>query len=204
MHADSRELIGEAYINWPIAKGSPPISPSARLVSTDLKESGAWLWQGDAPPPPALARPKSRDQRFLRRVIPAAGRAGWIAVPAGLALAFLTVSMLLRPVSPDSPAVALSSNPSSNPSPGVTRPIVPVPPAELTKADLEKAQVPWEPRAAELTAQGPEPLVAKGRAQHKLSRIARKTHASHLRRRPLFPMPGVLTPPPMTWHGGGY
>jgi hypothetical protein len=192
--------MGQTHGKAPIVTATTPIFPSAPLVSTDLQESGLWLWQGDAPPPPALARPKSRDQRFLRRVIPAAGRAGWIAVPAGLALAFLTVSMLLRPVSPDSPPVALSSNPS----PGVTRPIVPVPPAELTKADLDKAQVPSEPRAAELTAQGPEPLVAKGRAQHKLSRIARKTHASHLRRRPLFPMPGVLTPPPMTWHGGGY
>jgi hypothetical protein len=196
--------MGQTHGKAPSVTATIPIFPSAPLVSTDLEESGLWLWQGDAPPSPALARPKSRDQRFLRRVIPAAGRAGWIAVPAGLALAFLTVSMLLRPVSPDSPAVALSSNPSSNPSPGVTRPIVPVPPAELTKADLDKAQVPSEPRAAELTAQGPEPLVATGRAQHKLSRIARKTHASHLRRRPLFPMPGVLTPPPMTWHGGGY
>jgi len=192
--------MGQTHGKAPIVTATTPIFPSAPLVSTDLQESGLWLWQGDAPPPPALARPKSRDQRFLRRVIPAARWAGWIAVPAGLALAFLTVSMLLRPVSPDSPAVALSSNPS----PGVTRPIVPVPPAELTEADLDKAQVPSEPRAAELTAQGPEPLVAKGRAQHKLSRIARKTHASHLRRRPLFPMPGVLTPPPMTWHGGGY
>jgi hypothetical protein len=192
--------MGQTHGKAPSVTATTPIFPSAPLVSTDLQESGLWLWQGDAPPPPALARPKSRDQRFLRRVIPAARWAGWIAVPAGLALAFLTVSMLLRPVSPDSPAVALSSAPS----PGVTRPIVPVPPAELTEADLDKAQVPSEPRAAELTAQGPEPLVAKGRAQHKLSPIARKSHASHLRRRPLFPMPGVLTPPPMTWHGGGY
>ena len=192
--------MGETYGKAPIVTGTPPIFPSAPLVSTDLKESGLWLWQGDAPPPPALARPKSPDQRFFRRVMPAAGWAGWMAVPAGLALAFLTVSMLLRPVSPDRPAVALSSAPS----PGVTRPIVSVPPAELTEADLDKVQVPSEPRAAELPAQGPEPLVAKGRAQHKSSRIARKTHASHVRKRPLFPRPGVLTPPPMTWHGGGY
>ena len=192
--------MGQTYGMAPIVTGTTPIFPSAPLVSTDLQESGLWLWQGDAPPPPALARPKSRDQRFLRRVMPAAGWAGWIAVPAGLALAFYSVSMLLRPVTLDRPAVALSSAPS----PGVTRPIVPVPPAELTEADLDKVLVPSEPRAAELTAQWPEPLVAKGRAQHKLSRIARKTHASHLRRPPLFPMPGVLTPPPMTWHGGGY
>jgi hypothetical protein len=192
--------MGQTHGKVPSVTATTPIFPSAPLVSTDLQESGLWLWQGDAPPSPALARPKPRDQRFLRRVIAAAGWAGWIAVPAGLALAFLTVSMLPPPVSPDSPAVALSSAPS----PGVTRPIVPVPPAELTEADLDKVQVPSEPPAAELTARGPEPLVAKGRAQHKLSRIARKTHASHLRGRPLFPTPGVLTPPPMTWHGGGY
>jgi hypothetical protein len=55
-----------------------------------------------------------------------------------------------------------------------------------------------------MTAPGPEPPVMKGRVQHKLSRTARKTHASHVRKRPLFLAPGVLTPPPMTWHGGGY
>jgi hypothetical protein len=195
--------MGETYGKAPIVTGTPPIFPSAPLVSTDLKESGLWLWQGDAPPPPALARPKSRDQRFLRRVMPAAGWAGWIAVPAGLALAFLTVSMIPRPdrpVSADRPAVALSSAPS----PAVTPPIVPVPPAERTAAKLDQVQVPSAPPAAKITAQGPEPPVVKGRAQHKVSRTARKTHASHVRKRPLFLTPGVLTPPPMTWHSGGY
>ena len=192
--------MGQTYGKAPIVTGTPPIFPSAPLVSTDLKESGLWLWLGDAPPPPALARPKSRDQRFLRRVMPAAGWAGWIAVPAGLALAFLTVSMLLRPVSPDRPAVALSSAPS----PAVTPPIVPVPPAERTAAKLDQVQVPSAQPAAKPAAQGSEPPAVKTRAQHKVSRTARKTHASHVRKRPLFPTPGVLTPPPMTWHGGGY
>ena len=203
MLAESRELIGETYSDAPTVTGTPPISPSARLVSTDTKESGLWLWQGEAPPPPALPRPKSRDQQFLRRIMPAAGLAGWIAVPAGLALAFLAVSMIPRPdrpVSADRPAVALSSAPS----PAVTPPIVPVSPAERTEAKLDQVQVPSAPPAAKITAQGPEPPVVKGRAQHKLSRTARKTHASHVRKRPLFPTPGVLTPPPMTWHGGGY
>jgi len=203
MLAESRELIGETYSDAPTVTGTPPISPSARLVSTDIKESGLWLWQGEAPPPPALPRPKSRDQQFLRRIMPAAGLAGWIAVPAGLALAFLAVSMIPRPdrpVSADRPAVALSSAPS----PAVAPPIVPVSPAERTEAKLDQVQVPSAPPAAKITAQGPEPPVVKGRAQHKLSRTARKTHASHVRKRPLFPTPGVLTPPPMTWHGGGY
>jgi hypothetical protein len=200
MHAEPGELMGQTYGKAPIVTGTPPIFPSAPLVSTDLKESGLWLWLGDAPPPPALARPKSRDQRFLRRVMPAAGWAGWIAVPAGLALAFLTVSMLLRPVSPDRPAVALSSAPS----PAVTPPIVPVPPAERSEAKLDQVQMPSAPPAPKMTAQGLEPPVVKGRAQHKLLRIVRKTHSSHVRERPLLPRPGVLTPPPMTWHGGGY
>jgi hypothetical protein len=199
MHGEAEELVGETYGEAPIATGTPPKFPSARLVSTDLEESGLWMWQGEALQP-ALARPKSRDQRFLRRVTPAARWAGWIAVPAGLALAFLTVSMLLRPVSPDPPAVALSPTPP----PGVTHPIVLASPPERTEAELDKVQAPSEPRAAQITAQEPEPLVTKGRAPHKLSRTAKKTHASNVSKRPLFPMPGVLTPPPMTWHGGGY
>ena len=203
MHAETGELIDQAYSKGPIVRGTPPISPSAALVSTDIKEAGLWLWQGEAPPPPALPRPKSRDQQFVRRIMPAAGWAGWIAVPAGLALAFLAVSMIPRPdrpVSVDTPGVALSSAPS----PTVANPIVAVPPAKLTAAQLDQVQVPSAP-AAKITAQGPEPPVAKGGAQHKLSRTAsRKTHASHVRRGPLFPTLGVLTPPPMTWHGGGY
>ena len=203
MHADSRELIGETYSDWPIAKGTPPISPSARLVSTNIKETGLWLWRGEAPPLPAPRRPKSRDQGYLRRMMPAAGWAGWIAVPAGLALAFFAVSMMPRPdrpVSADTPGSALSPAPS----PGVTRPSVPVPPAERAEAKLDQAQVPSAPSAAKLTTQGPEPPVTKGRARHTSSRTGRKTDASHVRKRPLFPMPGVLTPPPMAWHGGGY
>jgi hypothetical protein len=191
--------MGQTYGKAPIVTSTPPIFPSAPLVSTDLKESGLWLWQGEAP----LSRPKSRNQQFLRRIMPAAGWAGWIAVPAGLALAFLAVSMFPhpdRPVSADRSAAALSSAPS----PAITPPIVPVPPAERTAAKLDQVQVPSAPPAAKITAQGPEPPVVKGRAQHKVSRTARKTHASHVRKRPLFPTPGLLTPPSMTWHGGGY
>jgi hypothetical protein len=201
MHAESREHIGETYSNAPIVTGTPPKSPSARLVSTDIKEAGLWLWQGEAPPLPAPPRPKSRGQGYLRRIMPAAVWVGWMAVPAGLALAFLAVSMMPRPdkpVSVDTPGGALSSAPS----PTVARPIVPVPPAERTEAQLDQAQVPSAPPTAKLMAQGPEPPVTKARAQNKSSRTGRKTHASHVRERPLFPMPGVLTPPALTWHGG--
>jgi len=203
MNAEPREFMGQAYAKAPIVSSSAPVSPSAALISIDIKESGLWLWQGEVPPSPSLPQPKSRDRQFLRRMMPAAGWTGWIAVPAGLILAFLAVSMIRRPdrpVSADRPAVALSAAPS----PAVTRPIVSVPPAGRTEAKLDQVQVPSAPPAAKITAQGPEPPVVKGRARHKSSRTARKTHASHVRRGPLFPTPGVLTPPPMTWHGGGY
>ena len=203
MHAEPGELVDQAYGEAPIVTGTPQICPSAALVSTDIKEAGLWLWQGEAPPPPALPRPTSRDRQFLSRLTPAAGWAGWIAVPAGLVLAFLAVSMMPRPdrpVSADTPAVAVSSAPS----PAVTPLIVPVPPAESTKAQPDPVQAPLMSPAAKIATQGPEPPVATGHAQRKLARTARKTHASHFRRGPISPMFGVLTPPPMTWHGGGY
>jgi hypothetical protein len=203
MRAEPREFMAQAYAKAPILTSSAPVSPSAALVSTDIKESGLWLWQGESPPRPALPRPKFRDQRFLHRIMLAAGWVVLIAVPAGLALAFLAVSMMPRPdrpVSADRPAVALSSGPS----PAVAHPIVPIPPTERSEAQLDQVQAPSAWPAAKIPAQGPEPPVMKGRAQHKLSRTARKTHASHIPKGPLFPRPGMLTPPPMTWHGGGY
>jgi hypothetical protein len=203
MHAEARELMSQADAKAPTLTSSAPVSPSAELISTDIRESGLWLWQGETPPP-TPPRPKFRDQQFFRRILRAAGWVGWIAVPAGLALAFLAVSMMSHPdrgVSADNPVVALSPAPP----PAITRPIVPVlPPTERTEAQSAQVQVPSASPADKITAQGPETLVTKGRAQHKSSRTARKTHASHLRKGPLFPGPGVLTPPPMTWHGGGY
>jgi hypothetical protein len=203
MHAEPREFMGPAYSEAPIVTGDAPISPSTALISTDGKGAGLWLWQCKAPPPPALPLPKSRDRQFLLPIMPVARWAGWIAVPAGLALAFLAVSMVARqdrPVSADTPAVALPSAPP----PAVTRPIAPVLPAEVTEAKLDQVQMPSARPAAKITAQGPEPPVVKGREQRKLSRTARKTHASHVRKGPPVPMAGVLTPPVMIWHGGGY
>jgi len=197
MHAEQRGSMGQAYSQAVAVTDDAPTSNSsdAVLISTDSKEAGLWLWQGEAPPPASLPRPKSRDQGYLCRIMPAAGWVGWIAVPAGLALVFLAVSMTPRPdgsVSADTPGGARSLVPS----PAVTRPIDPVPTAERTEAQADRAQVPSVPPAAKLMAQGPEPPVMRGRAQHKLSRNGRKTLASHVRERPLFPRPGVLTPPP--------
>lgn len=203
MQAEPRQFIGQAYGEAPIVTGDAPISPSPALISTDIKEAGLWLWQGEAPPPPAPPRPKSPDRQFFRRIIAAARWTGWIAVPAGLALAFLAVSMGARPdrpVSADMPAVALPSAPS----PAVMRPIAPVLPAEVTQTKLDQVQVPSARPAAKITARGPERPMVNGRAQHQLSRTARRTHASHVRRGPPVPIAGVLTPPVMIWHGGGY
>jgi hypothetical protein len=35
--------MGQTYGKAPIVTGTPPVFPSAPLVSTDLKESGSWL-----------------------------------------------------------------------------------------------------------------------------------------------------------------
>jgi hypothetical protein len=193
MRAEQQEFIGPANSEAPIVMGDAPMAPSTALISTDIKEAGLWLWQGEAPPPPAPPRPKSRDRQFFRRFLLAARWAGWIAVPGGLALALLAVSMVAppdRPVSADMPAV--------------TRPIAPVLPAEVAEVRLDQVQVPSARPAAEITARGPEPPMVNGRAQHQLSRTARKTHASRVRRGPPVPMAGVLTPPVMISHGGGY
>lgn len=203
MHAEQVGSMDRAYREAVAVTGGAPILPSvnAVLISTDSKESGLWLWQGEAPPAPP--RPKSRAQQFLRRITPAAGWAAWIALPIGLALASIAVSMIPHPdrsVTADTPAVALSSAPS----PTVARPIASVVPAEATEAKLDQAQVPSVRLAAKITAQGPEPPVVKAHAQYKLSRTARKTRASHVRRGPPVPMVGVLTPPVTTWPGGGY
>src|ERR1700730_10812187 len=89
------------------------------------------------------------------------------------------------------------------PAPIVPRPVVAAPPAELATAHLDKEKVPSAP-AAEMMMPTPEPRMATSRAQHKSSRAVRKPHVSHLRRGLLSLRPGVLTPPPTTWHGGGY
>jgi hypothetical protein len=158
----------------------------------------------EAPPPASLPRPKSRDRQILRRIMPAAGWAGWIVLPTGLALTLIAISMMPhadRPVSADRPAVALSSAPSptvapsSAPSPTVARPVVAVPPAEPATAQLDQEQVPSAP-ATKITTRGPQPRIAKSRAQHKSSRAVRKMHASHVRRGPPAPMVGVA---PSTW-----
>jgi hypothetical protein len=214
MHAEQRGSMGQAYSQAVAVTNDAPTSNSsdAVLISTDSKESGLWLWQGDAPSPPSFPRPKSRDRHILRRIMPAAGWAGWIALPTGLAFTLIAILMIPhpdRPVSADRPAVAPSSAPSptvtptSATSPPLGAPVVAAPPPEPATARLDQEKVPSAP-AAEIMTRTPEPRMAKSRAQHKSSRVVRKPHVSHVRKGPLFPIPGVLTPPPMTWHGDGY
>lgn len=196
MHAEPREFTGQAYAKAPVVMSSARASRSAALISTDIKESGLWLWQGEVPPSPSLPQPKSRYQKILRRIMPVARWTGWIALPAGFALAFLAVSMIPRS----------DKSVSANTPVSAHRPAAARTPAEPKEAQLDQVQLP-SPPAAKIATQGPEPPLAKGRAERKLSRSARKTHAhrAHVRRgQLLFPMPGVLTPPPMTWQGGDY
>jgi hypothetical protein len=193
-----------------------PISPAADtvLISTDSKEAGLWLWQGEIPSPSSVAQPKPRGPQILRRIMPAARWAGWVALPTGVAFISIAVTMMPHPNRPvstgtptdapssvPSPAVAPSSAPSpsvapsSASSPSVAPPVVGVPRAEPTTARLNQVQVSSAP-TAKIAPRGPEPRIAKLRAHRKPSRTERKIHASQVHKGPLFPIPGVLTPPP--------
>ena len=188
-----------------IVTGGAPITASSAypaLISTGTEEAGLWLWQGEAPSSLSFRRPKSRIQQILSARMPASRRAGWIALPTGLALTLLAITVMPhlapphRPASADTPAVA----PSPVPSPAVARPGVAVPQAELTEAQTDQVLVPLPP-AAKVKARGPEPRMAERHVQRKFLRETRKTHASHIRSGPPIPKPGLLTPP-TTWHDG--
>src|SRR6266404_5271564 len=67
MHAEQRGSMGPAYSEAVAVTDDAPISPSADavLISTDSKEAGLWLWQGEALPPPSFSRPISRHRQIL-------------------------------------------------------------------------------------------------------------------------------------------
>jgi len=84
-------------------------------MSNESREPGRWLWHGKAPPP-SRPKPALRVRQILGRILSAAGWAGWIALLTGLALVSVAVSVMPhrdRPVSADTPAIELSSAPSS-------------------------------------------------------------------------------------------
>jgi hypothetical protein len=193
-----------------VTGGAPNRSPSSHpaLSNTESQEAGLWLWRGEALPPPSAPRPNrassaNRVQQILGSMVPAARCAGWMALLGGLAVALLAASAMLHPtpqeesVSVDTPAVSLPPVPSDI----VVRPSVAPAPAELTEAQSDQTEVPLAP-AAQTLARPAETRVAKSHAQP--PRTVRKTYASPVRRGPPTLIPGVLTPPSMTWRGGGY
>ena len=190
-----------------IVTGDAPItlsSPDAALISTGSKEAGLWLWHGEAPPPPSRPQPKLRVRHILARMKPSARWAAWTALPGGLALTLLAVSAMYsapphRSESADAPAIALAPTAS----PAAAPPIAAVPPAPPTEAQFDQTRASPAP-APQISGQGSEQPMVSWRAQRKSPRTLRKTHASLVRRGPPVLIPGVLTPPVMTWHGGGY
>ena len=187
----------------PVAVGPATISPLANgaLISTDSKESGLWLWNGEAPPSASVPQSKSFPQRILSRIIPVAIWAGGVTLAAGLVLTLIAVSMLRHPNRPQSGDAAVVE-PSSTSSPTVVGPTVAPPPA-APAAQLDQAQKPPEPTPATAIS-GAEPQMMKAHPGGKSVRKAKTTHKSHPPRGAPIPAPGVLTPPSATWHGGGY
>jgi hypothetical protein len=180
-----------------------PITDAA-LISTGSGEAGLWLWHGEAPPRPSLPQPKSRVECILARIMPAARLAAWMALPGGLALTLLALSVVpsappQRSEPTDKPAVILPLVPS----PTTPRPIIAFPPAQLGDAQFDRVRAPSAP-TAQILSREPERPVAQWRSQRKPLRIVRRTHAPRIRKGPTILITGVLTPPVMTWHGGGY
>jgi hypothetical protein len=180
------------------------LSADAALISTGNGESGLWLWHGEAPSPPSLPQPKSQVEHILARVVSAAGWAAWIALPVGLALALVALSVIHSapshgPESANSPVVTLPPVPS----PRAARAIVAALPAQLTDAQFDQVQVPAA-ASTQISAPGSEHGVMTRNAQRKSLRTARKHHASHIHRGPPVLITGVLTPPVMASHGSGY
>jgi hypothetical protein len=193
-----------------VTGGAPIRSPSSHpaLSNAESQEAGLWLWRGEAlPPPPSTPPPKSRVeptsrvQQILGSMAPAARRAGWMVLLGGLAVALLAASAMLHPTPPeesvsvDTLAVSLPPVQSAT----VVPPSVAPAPADLTEAQSDQTEV---PPAAQALARPAETRVGKSRAQP--PRTVRKTQASPIRRGPPILIPGVLTPPSMTWRGGGY
>ena len=190
-----------------IVTGDAPITPSspdAPLISTGSEEAGLWLWHGEAPPPPSLPQPKLRVRHILARMKPPARWAAWTALPGGLALTLLAVSAMYSvpphwSQSADAPAVGLAPTASPTTAP----PIAAAPPAPPTEAQFDQTRASPAP-APQISGQGSEQPMVSSRAQRKSPGTGRKTHASLVRRGSPVLIPGVLTPPVMTWHGGGY
>ena len=215
--------MGQTDAEVAITTGDAPMTLSRTdeaLISNGNGEAGLWLWHGEALAQPSHPRPKSRLENILARVGPAARWAGLIALSGSVALTLLAVSVM-RSAPPhgseaaSAPTVAPPPVPSPTltrpiavapppvPAPTVAPPIVVVPPAQLPKAQPDQVQVPSAP-PPQIGGQAPERQMVQWSSHRKSLRTVKKIHASHVRKGPQILFPGVLTPPVMTWHGGGY
>ena len=175
--------------------------------SDENRASGLWLWQGKPPLPSSPPQPASRVQQSVDRIVSALRKAGWIALPGGVALTLLAAMLRLtppdKPAPTDTPAVALEPVPS----PAEAHAAIPAPPVNISAPhpdlQLDQAQMPSAP-AALMPARGTARQSAKKTAHDTSARTVRKTQAFADRNSP-FVIHGVLTPPEATaWHSGGY
>ena len=173
--------------------------------------SGLWLWHGKAPLPPSPSRATSRLRQFLDPIVSALRRGGWVALPGGVALSLLAVT--LRSTPPDKPAPAESAAVALErvPSPADARAVIPAPPVNLpaprvehTDALLDQTQIPTASPALS-PARETEHQPAKKATHHTSSaRTVRRTPAFAGGSSP-FVIHGVLTPPdPTVRHDGSH
>ena len=172
--------------------------------------SGLWLWHGKAPLPPSPSQRTSRVRKFLDPIVSALRRGGWMALPGGVALSMLAVTLRStppdKPAPTDAPAVALEPVPS----PAHARAVIPAPPVnipaprvEQTDTQLDQPQMP-SAAAALSPVRGTEHQLAKKVGHHTSVRTGRKTQALANKGSP-FVIHGVLTPPePTAWPSRGY
>lgn len=197
--------------------GSEPLSPDAAPAAGVNQESGLWLWRGEEPPPAEASAPASPDMASVRawidqtapRLVLAARRARWLALPGGLAVvgfaAFATVHLLTsaKPsISADVPAVAVAvvtmAPPNTAPS------AVLQPPPELPASQPEAAPAPPAPPAP-ATAERAEPQTVKSRVSHRVRHAVKRAHAAYARRWAWEACRYQCDwQQPMSWHGGGY
>ena len=173
--------------------------------------SGLWLWHGKAPLPPSPSRATSRLRQFLDPIVSALRRGGWVALPGGVALSLLAVT--LRSTPPDKPAPAESAAVALEPvpSPADARAVIPAPPVNISTprvehadTQLDQTQIPTAPPALS-PARETEHQPAKKAAHHTSSARTVRTHAFAGGSSP-FVIHGVLTPPddPTVRHDGGH
>ena len=155
----------------------------------------------------AIASPaRLAPQQIPGPIFSALRRAGWMALPGGVALTLLAV--MLHSTPPDTPAPADTAAVALGPVPPPTDPRavipalpvdIPAPRVEHTDTQLDQAQMPSAPAAP-----GTEHQLAKKAAHHTSTRTVRKPHTFAGKSSP-FVIHGVLTPPdPTVRHDGGH